>query len=169
MDVILASMCSGKTSLEKLGTRFVDLDIFANVKTERQIEIARQMIAGFAERRGDGKIYLFNMDRFYKFSLDKAPAIKIICAVVPAADAFPYFETLFIQREKIENGGIRQRAFDTFRRSLAENLGKARELERQGVKVHWLRGGESIKNYLLKNDGLPSVRKTEIQMQFTEK
>ena len=150
MNVILTSMCCGKTSLEKHNTQFFDFDIFANVKTSRQIAVVRQMISDYAENCDDRMVYLFNMDRFYKFGLDTVPFIKVIEAAVPEASAFDYFLNLYKDRELKENGGVRERAYNCFKKSLVFNLEKARELEAKDVKVHYLKHGENIK-YLLKD------------------
>lgn len=149
MNVILTSMCCGKTSLEKHNTKYFDFDIFANVKTRRQIAVVRQMISDYARYCDDGMVYLFNMDRFYKFGLDTVPFIKIIEAAVPEVSAFDYFLGLYKDRELKENGGVRKRAYNCFKKSLFFNLEKARELEAKGVKVHYLKYGENIK-YLLR-------------------
>ena len=150
MNVILTSMCCGKTFLEKYNTKYFDFDIFANVKTKRQIAVVRQMISDFARNCDDGMIYLFNMDRFYKFRLDTVPFIKIIEAAVPEASAFDYFLSLYKDREVKENGVVRERAYNCFKKSLFFNLEKARELEAKGIKVHYLKYGENIK-YLLRS------------------
>ena len=150
MNVILTSMCCGKTSLEKHNTQFFDFDIFANVKTSRQIAVVRQMISDYAENCDDRMVYLFNMDRFYKFGLNTVPFIKVIEAAVPEASAFDYFLNLYKDRELKENGGVRERAYNCFKKSLVFNLEKARELEAKDVKVHYLKHGENIK-YLLKD------------------
>lgn len=149
MNVILTSMCCGKTSLEKHNTKYFDFDVFANVKTRRQIAVVRQMISDFARNCDNGNIYLFNMDRFYKFGLDTVPFIKIIEAAVPEATAFDYFLGLYKDRELKKNGGVRERAYNCFKKSLVFNLEKARELETKGIKVHYLKYGENIK-YLLR-------------------
>ena len=149
MNVILTSMCCGKTFLEKHNTKYFDFDIFANVKTRRQIAVVRQMISDYARYCDDGMVYLFNMDRFYKFGLDTVPFIKIIEAAVPEVSAFDYFLGLYKDRELKENGGVRKRAYNCFKKSLFFNLEKARELEARGVKVHYLKYGENIK-YLLR-------------------
>lgn len=155
MKVLLTSMCTGKTSLEKHHTRYVDLDIFANVKTQRQIGIIQQMVANFAAKCDEECIYMFNMDRFYKYGLENIPSIKIIAVAVPEEEAFSYYEKLFIERENKENGGVRQRAFDCFCKSLRLNKKKAEELEKQGVPVIYLKwnleGGPLLKNFLLQN------------------
>ena len=150
MNVILTSMCCGKTFLEKYNTKYFDFDIFANVKTKRQIAVVRQMISDFARNCDDGMIYLFNMDRFYKFRLNTVPFIKIIEAAVPEASAFDYFLSLYKDREVKENGVVRERAYNCFKKSLFFNLEKARELEAKGIKVHYLKYGENIK-YLLRS------------------
>lgn len=150
MNVILTSMCCGKTFLEKHNTKYFDFDIFANVKTKRQIAAVRQMISDFAKNHDDGMVYLFNMDRFYKFGLDTVPFIKIIEVAVPEASAFDYFLSLYKSRELKENGVVRERAYSCFKKSLFFNLEKARELEAKGIKVHYLKYGENIK-YLLRS------------------
>ena len=149
MNVILTSMCCGKTFLEKHSTKYFDFDIFANVKTRRQIAVVRQMISDFARNCDNENIYLFNMDRFYKFGLDTVPFIKIVEAAVPEESAFEYFLNLYKDRELKENGGTRERAYNCFKKSLVSNLEKARELETKGIKVHYLKYGENIK-YLLR-------------------
>ena len=149
MNVILTSMCCGKTSLEKHNTKYFDFDVFANVKTRRQIAVVRQMISDFARNCDAEMVYLFNMDRFYKFGLDTVPFIKIIEVAVPEASAFEYFLSLYEDREVKENGGVRERAYNCFKKSLVFNLEKARDLETKGIKVHYLRYGENIK-YLLR-------------------
>lgn len=149
MNVILTSMCCGKTSLEKHNTKYFDFDIFANVKTRRQIAVVRQMISDYARNCDDRMVYLFNMDRFYKFGLDTVPFIKVIEAAVPEASAFDYFLGVYKDRELKENGGVRERAYNCFKKSLVFNLEKARELEAKGIKVHYLGYGENIK-YLLR-------------------
>lgn len=150
MNVILTSMCCGKTSLEKHNTKYFDFDIFANAKTRRQIAVVRQLISDFARNCDNGNFYLFNMDRFYKFGLDTVPFIKIIEVAVPEASAFDYFLSLYKNREVKENGGVRERSYNCFKKSLVSNLEKARELEAKGIKVHYLKYGENIK-YLLKD------------------
>lgn len=150
MNVILTSMCCGKTSLEKHNTKYFDFDVFANVKTRRQITVVRQMISDFARNHDDRMVYLFNMDRFYKFGLDTVPFIKIIEVAVPEESAFEYFLSLYKDRELKENGGVRECAYNCFKKSLVFNLEKARELEAKGIKVHYLRYGENIK-YLLRS------------------
>ena len=150
MNVILTSMCCGKTFLEKHNTKYFDFDIFANVKTRRQIAAVQQMISDFARNHDDGIVYLFNMDRFYKFGLDTVPFIKIIEVAVPAESAFEYFLNLYKSRELKENGGVRERSYSCFKKSLVSNLEKARELEAKGIKVHYLKYGENIK-YLLED------------------
>ena len=154
MKVLLTSMCTGKTSLEKHHTRYVDLDIFANVKTQRQIDIVRNMINDFASQCDEECIYMFNMDRFYKYGLENIPSIKIIAVAVPGEEAFSYYENLFIERENKENGGVRQRSFDCFYKSLRLNLKKAECLEKQGVPVIYLKrntDGGPLLNFLLSN------------------
>ena len=150
MNVILTSMCCGKTFLEKHNTKYFDFDVFANVKTRRQIAAVQQMISDFARNHDDGMVYLFNMDRFYKFGLDTVPFIKIIEVAVPEESAFEYFLNLYKNRELKENGGVREYAYNCFRKSLVSNFEKARELEAKGIKVHYLRYGENIK-YLLRS------------------
>lgn len=150
MDVILTSMCCGKTFLEKHNTKYFDFDVFANVKTRRQIAAVRQMVSDFARNCDDGMVYLFNMDRFYKFGLDTISFIKIIEVAVPEESAFEYFLSLYKDRELKENGGVRERSYSCFKKSLVSNLEKARELEAKGIKVHYLRYGENIK-YLLRS------------------
>ena len=150
MDVILTSMCCGKTFLEKHNTKYFDFDVFANVKTRRQIAAVRQMISDFARNCDNEVIYLFNIDRFYKFGLDTVPFIKIIEVVVPEVSAFDYFLSLYKSRELKENGGVRERSYSCFKKSLVSNLEKARELEAKGIKVHYLKYGENIK-YLLED------------------
>ncbi len=145
MNIILTSMCCGKTSLEKHNTKYFDFDIFANVKTSRQIAVVRQMISDFARNCDDENIYLFNMDRFYKFELDTVSFIKIVEVAVPEESAFKYFLNLYKDRELKENGGVRERAYNCFKKSLVSNLEKARELEAEGIKVHYLKYGENIK------------------------
>lgn len=147
MNVILTSMCCGKTFLEKYNTKYFDFDIFAKVKTMRQIAVVRQMISDFARYCDDGMVYLFNMDRFYKFKLDTVPFIKIIEVAVPEASAFEYFLSLYKNRE-LENGGVRERSYNCFKKSLVFNLEKARELETKGIKVHYLKYGENISHLL---------------------
>ena len=149
MNVILASMCCGKTTLEKHNTKYFDFDIFANVKTMRQIAVVRQMVSDYARNCDDGMVYLFNMDRFYKLGLDTVPFIKIIEVAVPGASAFDYFLSLYRDRELKDNGGVRVCAYNNFKKSLVFNLEKARELEAKGVKVHYLKRGENIE-YLLR-------------------
>lgn len=148
MNVILTSMCCGKTSLEKHNTKYFDFDIFANVKTRRQIAVVRQMISDYARNCDVGMVYLFNMDRFYKFGLDTVPFIKIIEVAVPEASAFDYFFGLYKDRELKENGGVRERAYNCFKKSLVFNLEKARELEAKGVKVHYMQQYENLE-YIL--------------------
>ena len=150
MNVILTSMCCGKTFLEKHNTKYFDFDIFANVKTRRQIAAVQQMISDFARNHDDGIVYLFNMDRFHKFGLDTVPFIKIIEVAVPEESAFEYFLNLYKSRELKENGGVRERSYSCFKKSLVSNLEKARELEAKGIKVHYLKYGENIK-YLLED------------------
>lgn len=150
MNVILTSMCCGKTSLEKHSTKYFDFDIFANVKTRRQIAVVRQMVSDYARNCDDGTVYLFNMDRFYKFGLDTVSSIKIIEVAVPEEPAFDYFLSLYKDREFKENGGVRERAYNCFKESLALNLEKAKELETKGIKVHYFKKGENIK-YLLRS------------------
>ena len=145
MNVILTSMCCGKTSLEKHNTKYFDFDIFANVKTNRQLAVVRQMVSDFARNCDDRNIYLFNMDRFYKFGLNTVPFIKIVEVAVPEEPAFEYFLNLYKDRELKENGGVRERAYNCFKKSLVFNLEKARELETKGIKVHYLKYGENIK------------------------
>lgn len=150
MNVILTGMCTGKTSLEKHRTRYVDLDIFANVKTQRQIEIVRQMMCNFSKKCDEESIYMFNMDRFFKYGLELIPSIKILSIIIPGENTFPYYENLFVRREIEENGGVRYRAFDCFRESLRMNLKKASELEKKGVPVVYLKSETPLlKNYLL--------------------
>ena len=149
MNVILTSMCCGKTSLEKHNTKYFDFDVFANVKTRRQIAVVRQMISDFAKNCDAEMVYLFNMDRFYKFGLDTVSFIKIIEVVVPEASAFEYFLSLYKDREFKENGGVRERSYSCFKKSLVSNLEKARELQAKGINVHYLKYGENIK-YLLR-------------------
>ena len=148
MNVILASMCCGKTFLEKHNTKYFDFDVFANVKTRRQIAAVQQMISDFARNHDDGMVYLFNIDRFYKFGLDTVPFIKIIEVVVPEVSAFDYFLNLYKDRELKENGGIRERAYNCFKKSLVFNLEKAKELEDKGIKVHYLKYGENLESIL---------------------
>lgn len=148
MDIILTSMCCGKTFLEKHNTKYFDFDVFANVKTRRQIAAVRQMISDFARNHDDGMVYLFNMDRFYKFGLDTVPFIKIIEVAVLEEPAFEYFLSLYKSRELKENGGVRERSYSCFKKSLVSNLEKARELEAKGIKVHYLKYGENIKYFL---------------------
>lgn len=150
MNVILTSMCCGKTFLEKHNTKYFDFDVFANVKTRRQIAAVRQMISDFARNCDAEMVYLFNMDRFYKFGLDTVPFIKIIEVAVPEASAFDYFLSLYKDRELKENCVVRERAYNCFKKSLVFNLEKARELEAKGIKVHYLKYGENIK-YLLRS------------------
>lgn len=146
MNVILTSMCCGKTFLEKHNTKYFDFDVFANVKTRRQIAAVRQMISDFARNCDAEMVYLFNMDRFYKFGLDTVPFIKIIEVAVPEASAFDYFLSLYKHRELKENGVVRERAYNCFKKSLVFNLEKARDLETKGIKVHYLKYGENIKH-----------------------
>ena len=144
MDVILGGMCTGKTSLEKKNTKYVDLDIFANVKTQRQIGIVRQMIADFAEKCDKENIYLFNMDRFFKYELETIPSIKILEIIIPSEQAFSYYKMLYQQREIKRNGGVRIKAFNNFCASSRFNFEKAKELEKQGIKVVYLEPGGRI-------------------------
>lgn len=148
MNVILTSMCCGKTFLEKKHTKYFDFDVFANVKTRRQIAAVRQMISDFARNHDDGMVYLFNMDRFYKFGLNTVPFIKIIEVAVPEKSAFEYFLNLYKNRELKENGGVRERAYNCFKESLVSNLEKARELEVKGIKIHYLKYGENLESIL---------------------
>lgn len=148
MNVILTSMCCGKTSLEKHNTKYFDFDVFANVKTRRQITVVRQMISDYARNCDGGMVYLFNMDRFYKFGLDTVSFIKVIEVAVPEASAFDYFLSLYKDRELKENGGVRERAYNCFKKSLVFNLEKARELETKGVKVHYMKQYENLE-YIL--------------------
>lgn len=148
MNVILTSMCCGKTSLEKHNTIFFDFDIFSNVKTRRQIAVVRQMVSDYARNCNDGMVYLFNMDRFYKFGLDTVSFIKVIEVAVPEASAFDYFLSLYKDRELKENAGVRERAYNCFKKSLFFNLEKARELEAKGIKVHYMKQYENLE-YIL--------------------
>ena len=135
---------SGKTSLEKKNTKYVDLDIFANVKTQRQIGIVRQMIADFAEKCDKENIYLLNMDRFFKYELETIPSIKVLGIIIPCEQAFFYYKMLYLQREIKRNGGVRIKAFNNFCASFWFNFEKAKELEKQGIKVVYLEPGGRI-------------------------
>lgn len=148
MNIILTSMCCGKTFLEKKHTKYFDFDIFANVNTRRQIAVVRQIISDFARNYDDEMIYLFNIDRFYKFGLDTIPFIKIIEVIIPEAPAFDYFLNLYKDRDFKENGGIRERSYNCFKKSLTFNLEKAKELEDKGIKVHYLKHGENLESIL---------------------
>ena len=148
MNVILTSMCCGKTFLEKHNTKYFDFDVFANVKTRRQIAAVQQMISDFARNHDDGMVYLFNIDRFYKFGLDTVPFIKIIEVAVPEESAFEYFLNLYKNRELKENGGVRERSYNCFKKSLVSNLEKAKELEDKGIKVHYLKYSENLESIL---------------------
>lgn len=153
MNVILTSMCCGKTFLEKHDTKYVDLDIFANVKTQRQIRIVRQMIADFAEKCDKENIYLFNMDRFFKYELETISSIKILEVIIPSKQAFSYYEMIYQKREIKENGVVRTNAFNCFCKSLRLNLEKAKELEKQGLKVTYLESNCGLlKDYLLSKE-----------------
>ena len=148
MNIILTSMCCGKTFLEKKHTKYFDFDIFANVNTRRQIMVVRQIITDFA-KNCDEMVYLFNMDRFYKFGLDIIPFIKIIEVVIPEVSAFDYFLNLYKDIELKENGDIRERAYNCFKKSLVFNLEKAKELEDKGIKVHYLKYDENLESILM--------------------
>lgn len=105
LNVILTSICCGKTYLTKQNKNFVDLDFFNGVKTWEQRKVVFNMIKDLAKQSDNTKTYLFNIDRFEKFELYKIPEIKII-KIILARD-YDFRCVVFGKRDITEYGTVR--------------------------------------------------------------
>lgn len=150
MSVFLTGMCCGKTEEEKLGGKYIDLDIFSGVKTRRQRGIARRMIEIFAQDCAEaGSVYMMNIDRFSKWGLEDSSCIKVAGIAVPGEEAFGSMERLFRARDMEEHGSVRARTYMDFRSRLRSNIGLAERLSRElGCPLYLMKDGEFIYDYL---------------------
>ncbi len=143
MNVILTSICCGKTYLTKVNRTFIDLDIFANVKTWEQRKIAFSMIYNFAKKADDTKIYLFNIDRFEKLELYKISEIKIIKIIL--AKDYEFRRHIFIKRDMEEYGATRLKKLNLFEESFSkiEKLGSEYS-QKYNVPLQFLENGKFL-------------------------
>lgn len=150
MRVLLTGMCCGKTTLERSGGKYVDLDIFAGVKTRRQRTIARRMVEIYAQDCAEsGKVYLMNIDRFDKWALQLSPHIKVTGIAVPGESAFEGMERLFRERDMEELGSVRARTYLDFCTRLRSNIELAQRLSGElSCPLHFLKKGEFIDDYI---------------------
>jgi hypothetical protein len=146
LNVILTSICCGKTYLTKSDSRYIDLDIFQGVKTRKQRQIVFDMIKAIAEKN-DNVTCLFNIDRFDKLELWKIPEIKIV-RIILARD-YDFRCTVFAKRDIEEYGNIRIKKYKEFKEKFSEiiKLGKSYS-QKYNVELQYLENGKFLKDIL---------------------
>lgn len=147
MNVILTSICCGKTFLSKINSQYVDLDIFAGVKTKQQQQIVFEMVKSFAQKVDNTKVYLFNIDRFEKLELYKISEIRII-KIILARD-YNFRCRLFGKRDIKEYGTVRIKKYKDFREHFSEIIKLGREYSKKyNICLQFLEGGKFLKEAL---------------------
>lgn len=150
MNVILTSICCGKTYLTKQNKNFVDLDFFSGVKTYEQRKVVFNMIKDFAKQADNTKTYLFNIDRFEKFKLYKIPEIKITKIIL--AKDYDFRCTVFRKRDIAEYKTVRVSNYKSFRENFSANINLGKEYSKKyGVELEFLDNGKFLSDVLEEN------------------
>lgn len=146
MNVILTSICCGKTYLTKQNKNFVDLDFFNGVKTWEQRKVVFNMIKDLAKQADNTKTYLFNIDRFEKFELYKIPEIKIT-KIILARD-YDFRCVVFGKRDITEYGTVRVNTYKKFKENFSEIIKLGKEYSKKyDVELQYLKNEEFLYDY----------------------
>lgn len=146
LNVILTSICCGKTYLTKQNKNFVDLDFFNGVKTWEQRKIVFNMIQDFARQADNTKTYLFNIDRFEKLELCKIPEIKIT-KIILARD-YDFRCRVFAKRDIEEYGTIRLNTWEDFKENFSKIIKLGKEYsQKYNTELQYLKNGGFLHDY----------------------